>query len=84
MIATLWAAPGVLLNNNRIVPNPPPRVFRIALYVRQLQHVEFALGDWSPTGGIAHYDLVSAPPAGWRWIVHNGNIAAERIAPDPA
>lgn len=88
----LWFAPGVEVYGGCAIQNPPPANIRfdigvpwhpiappIQRYRSQVMTAEFRLTDWSETGEVAHYELVSAPPKGWRWIAANGAIVAERL-----
>lgn len=47
--------------------------------IAPIQTADFRLTDWSPGGEVAHYELDSQPPRGWRWLAHRGEIIPERI-----
>ena len=93
--ARFWFAPGVEVFTGVLVPNPPPRsyCFMIAEPVhvwamvneftpencRAPQSAEFVLSTFGRGSEVAHYDLASRPPRGWRWTAVDGKIAAERV-----
>lgn len=93
-VAHLWLAPGVLLLDNLAVPSPPPSSWYIHIMppcnwiaagpsippaVLRLQTAEFRLVDYSPSGDVAHYELVTRPPDGFRWLAIDGALCTERV-----
>lgn len=92
--ARFWVAPGVEVFANRVVPERdghPPYYWRFAIasfppfrsdaeaVLFEVQNVEFQLSDWGKGGEVAHYNLISKPPAGWRWIVDKGTLLLDRV-----
>lgn len=43
------------------------------------QVIDFRLVDWANGGEVAHYELDSKPPKGWRWSAYNGRVIADRV-----
>ncbi len=47
-----------------------------------IHYAEFELSrEYRPGHEVAHYDLVSQPKAGWRWLIHDVGIAVEKSEP---
>ncbi len=96
--AHFWIAPGVEVELGVCFSASPPRVFCVPVlepmtfdwasedyspFAPAPQRADFTLTDWSDSGEVAHYDLDSWPRDGWRWLVVNGEIRAERISRAP-
>jgi len=89
-LARFWFAPGVEVFSGHSVPDPPPNRYSFVILeprrlfgapvdvLRRTQEVVFHLGDYSVGGEVAHYDLASSPPSGWRWVVVDGEIRLDR------
>ncbi len=92
--AHFWVTPGVEVFQNTLVPYPPPREWRVAMmepmqWLRERDraidilaphHAEFRLSNWAEGGEVAHYEIVASPRKGYRWLVVNGELRAERIS----
>lgn len=91
--AHLWFAPGVEVFAGTRVPDPPPRSYRVMVEEPMTvdwtgdyspldcpapQLAEFTLSAYGRGGEVAHYDLASRPPTGWRWLCTSGRIHAEK------
>lgn len=92
--ARFWFATGVEVFPGIDVPSPPPRSYRFAVREPMPviedrdflasdciapQTAEFTLVDWKRGSEVAHYELLAAPPRGWRWLAVNNAIRAERV-----
>ncbi len=93
--AHFWFAPGLEFNKGIDIHGDPPRTYRLPVEMPMdvlglgeysvvdcpaPQICEFELANGPGLDGqVIHYDRISIPPAGYRWLIARGRICAEKI-----